>query len=111
MIYLPIDIYDNYCAYWYDNNTIRVFYQKPITERTSYDYIDFFTDNHYYSKTGSQYIYSVSDLDCISKDNFTSDIYYRNDITDILICFVILISIPLILIKLFLNNFRKRAKL
>lgn len=91
-LYVPN--YDNYaCIIVYNSNTIRAYKQYPLANNYA-DYDDFFINSHYISNSGTQHWYQTSTLpECISPENLTDDFYYRNDLADILIIFLIFLIV------------------
>lgn len=87
-VYLP-SYYDHQCAIILDSNTIRVY--DSIDINTNVSYTDYFINSHYLSTTGN--ILLTENVDCLSSDIITNDFYYRNDLSDILICFLIILII------------------
>lgn len=91
-----------------NNGYIRVYDRTP-TSNSSINYIDYFIDKDYITRTGvqnfSNYNYSVN---CQSHDNFTTDFYYRVDFDKIMIIFVLLaIFIVVIPLKVVFRLFRR----
>ena len=106
MIYVPNYELSN-CAYIYNNNTIRVYDSVPIQGRTI-DYTDYYYNSHYMSVHGTTTFNNYSTLPtCIDDDNITTNIYYRNDITDILICFTIIVGFIWLLLSLLIKKLLK----
>lgn len=107
-IYVP-NYTDNNCAIIKDNETIRVYDNRPRNINEDYTYTDYFYNSHYYNINGSEHFDNVETLPtCINSDNITTDFYYRNDIADILLIFLILFIIGILLpIKLFSRFFRR----
>lgn len=109
MIYIPnYDPILNPCAIVLNENTIRVYNELPLSN-TSVLYTDYYFNSSYISKPGIEEITIDTDIiQCITNDNITTDLYYRNDIDGILITFIIytfiMIYIPF---KLFSRFFRK----
>lgn len=91
MIYLPIEDFSSYsCYYVYDKDTIRAYLTSPQLNSTI-SYTDYFINSHYLSKNGSQTFQSFSVLPtCENVSRFTNDVYYRNDMPDILLMFLII---------------------
>lgn len=115
MIYVPDTSYP--CYEVIDRHTIRVYKDTPVYSKTI-EYFDVYLDEHYL--TGSTYSTwywynnesSHSTLPtCILKDNLTSDFWYRNDLADILIIFLILaifiILVPFRIFSRFLGRWLK----
>ena len=109
-VYLPIDNVNDFACYSVlDKDTIRAYSSRPQIN-TSSNYVDFYINSHYLEKEGTQTWGShVAYLpECISSDAITTDFYYRNDMSQILIMFIILcIFIFYIPIKVFLRLFRR----
>lgn len=80
-IYLPIN-YVNNCNVFYDN------YIRSYTNNSRTEWVDIYYKDDYAEKVGySQYSQNVV---CDNLNTYTTDIMYRYDITNILICFLIL---------------------
>lgn len=79
-IYVP-EYNNSSCVYLYDKDTIRVL------DTNTMNYIDYYINSHYLSKNGHL---DVFDETCLSQSNLTSDFYYRNDLFEILGCFIII---------------------
>lgn len=112
MIYVPN--LDNYkCVVVQDKDTIRAYYTKPYNPNYNnsiqVQYTDFYINSNYISKEGSQnFNYNSSIPNCISQDNLTDEVYYRNDFDRILIIFIIFaIFCILIPLKVFMRLFRR----
>ena len=95
-IYLPVEnINDFACYVVYDKDTIRAYYSTPTYNSTS-NYIDFFINSHYLEKEGSQSWGSSQYTklpNCITESAITNDVYYRNDLAEILVIFSLLVLI------------------
>lgn len=105
MIYVPTDLNNNnYCYILIDTNIIREYHSININQDN--DYIDFNSSNHYNSYSSSQYL--TTQPSCISHDNLTNDFYYRNDLSHILVIFLIMsIFIFYIPFKIIMRFYRK----
>lgn len=85
-IYVPYTDYNCYVVY--DKDTIRAFHTAP--QLNSYaDYTDYFINSHYISRDGRTNFYNTLPV-CLDKSNLTTEFYYRNDLSDILIIIFIL---------------------
>lgn len=113
MIYVP-DL-DYQCYVVQDMNTIRAYkvkpYNPPYNQSVQLSYTDFYINSHYISKNGSQnFNYNSTLPTCIESSNITNNFYYRNDISDILITFLIILiigfGIPFKIITRFFKRFR-----
>lgn len=109
-IYLPIDNVNDFACYSiYDKDTVRAYYTKPALDSSS-NYVDFYINSHYLQKTGTQSWgqWNSSLPTCLSSDLITTDYYYRNDFSDILLIFIIFAIIGIYLpFKLISRIFRK----
>jgi len=84
-VYLPSFTSSN-CIVVKDKDTIRLYETLP-TLGDSVNYTDYFINSHYLTKSGVELIDSVAA--CESQDNFTNEIYYRNDFDSICIIFIV----------------------
>lgn len=109
-IFLPVDNVSDFACYSVlDKDTIRAYSSMPQIN-TSSNYVDFYINSHYLEKEGTQTWGSYAQYlpTCISSSAITNDFYYRNDMPDILIMFIILcIFVFLIPLKVFLRLFRR----
>lgn len=103
MIYLPIEITENQCAFVYDKDTIRVYDNKPI-ENESLNYTDYYINSHYLEKTGTETITNIVPT-CLEQENLTTSYYYRNDFSEIIIIFFIIIFIVYFIFSKILKSF------
>lgn len=86
-VYLPTFTSNN-CIVILDKDTIRVYDNLPTAYNVS-NYKDYYINSHYLEKSGSEYIEVVPS--CEIQDNFTTEVYYRNDLMEILVCFFIIV--------------------
>lgn len=108
-IYVP-DLENYKCYIVRDTNTLRAY--KEIPQRnTEIEYRDYYINSHYLYQDGTQLFgnYTSTYLPvCLNSENLTDSVYYRNDISDILIVFIIMcifcFYIPL---KVFMRLFRR----
>lgn len=109
-IYLPIDNVEDFACYSvYDKDTIRAYSTMPQVNSSS-NYVDFYINSHYLEREGTQQWgqYTQYLPSCLAKNSITTNFYYRNDFSSILLIFTIFtifgIMIP---IKIFLRLFRR----
>lgn len=90
-IYLPVeDFSSNSCYVIQDKDTIRAYKQMPVINSTI-DYIDYYINSHYIYKNSSQNFGPYSTIPvCLNTDVLTNNLYYRNDMPDILLMFLII---------------------
>lgn len=109
-IYLPVENVNDFACYSIlDKDTIRAYVNRPQINSSS-NYVDFYINSHYLEKQGTQSwgAYTQYLPTCISSSAITTDFYYRNDMPQILVMFIILsIFIFLIPIKIFGRLFRR----
>lgn len=108
MIYVPRDTTFNKCYVIQSEGVIRGYDTIP-RNNTSYNYRDYYIRSDYIYRDGEGTWSSYTTLpSCISSDNITNDYWYRVDISNVLIMFLIInifgIFIP---IKIFSKLFRK----
>ena len=106
-VYVP-EYSSNNCAYIVSSDVIRVYDTVPRNNSTI-NYKDYYIKSSYIYNTGSTSFGTYSTLPvCISNDRITTDIYYRNDLPEILfIFFIFAIFCYLIPLKLFMRLFRR----
>lgn len=106
MIYVP-DL--NYkCYYVQSEGVIRAYEEIPQNNKTI-NYRDFYINSNYIYKDGYTQFSSYSTLPiCLDSSTLTDNVYYRNDLSDILIIFVIMSIFCLYIpIKIFTRIFRR----
>lgn len=110
MVYVP-DLENYPCVYVRSSDTIRAYKQTPALNSTI-QYRDYYINSNYIYTDGEQAFTQYSTLPiCLASSSLTSEVYYRNDITDILICFFILAFVCFYCpYKLFSRLFRKALK-
>lgn len=107
MIYVP-DIENYECFVVIDSETIRAYETTP-TLNSSVDYRDYYINSNYLYEDGNQEFSRYSTLPvCLDNNVVTSDIWYRNDLDSILICFFILLVLVVYLpLKIVFRIFRR----
>lgn len=108
MIYVPRDTTFNKCYVIQSEGVIRGYDTIP-RNNTSYNYRDYYIRSDYIYRDGEGTWSSYTTLpSCISSSDITNDFWYRIDISNVLIMFLIInifgIFIP---IKIFSKLFRK----
>lgn len=107
-IFLPNTVTSNNCAYVNNNDTIRVFDTRGTN--TYLTFTDYYINNHYITNTGSAYVGQYFNYNCINENNFTTEVYYRNDFPEILfmlICLTLIMCyIPLKIILRFFKRWK-----
>lgn len=107
MIYVPDNT--NYkCFVVQSEQTIRAYKENPRNNATI-EYRDYYFNANYLYRDGSQSFSQYATLPvCLSSSEITTDFYYRNDLSDILVIFLIIaifgIFIPL---KIFSKLFKR----
>lgn len=92
MIYVP-DYTTSNCAYIYSTDIIRKYDSIPRNNSTI-SYTDYYIKSSYISNRGSTTFGQYSTLPtCITSDKITTNIFYRNDIADIMVVFFILLYV------------------
>lgn len=111
MIYLPVEITNSNCAYIRNEEIVRVYEQKPTTTG-NYSYRDYYIHFDYNYTTGvSQFSQYSTYPDCLSTNLFTTNYFYRMDITNIVIIVICMLIVcflfPLKLLSRFLGRWLK----
>lgn len=107
MLYVPNS--DQYkCFVVQNEETIRAYETVP-SNNSSVAYTDYYVNSHYMSKSGIQQFSNYSQIPtCLNSNDITSNIYYRNDLPDILIVFTIFCIFCFVLpLKIFVRLFRR----
>ncbi len=107
MLYVP-DLNNYECFIVYDKDTIRAYKTTP-SYNSDIAYTDIFVNSHYMTKNGIQEFGRYSELPtCLSTTELTDDVFYRNDMPDILLMFLIIcIFVFVIPLKIFVRLFRR----
>lgn len=93
MIYVPQDNTYKYCPYVVNANSIRVYDRQPQNNSTA-NYREYYYNSSYAFTDNQQTWSNYSTLpSCLSSTEITSNVFYRNDIDKILVCFIILLII------------------
>lgn len=88
-VYIPT-YNNNNCAYIYNSDVIRVYESHP-TQNSTINYKDYYIKSQYIYNEGTTYFNQYSTIPtCLNSSRITTDIYYRNDIAQILIIFIIM---------------------
>lgn len=98
LIYVP-DLTTYKCFVVRDSNTLRAYKEFPQNNSTI-EYRDYFINSHYLFQDGSQTFSQYATLPvCLDSSILTNSYGYRTDLSDILICFVIIVGISYFLIN------------
>lgn len=104
MIYVP-SYNTNNCVYVRDSSTIRVYLSVP-TNNSTIGYTDYYINSHYVYTTGSTTFNNYQVLPtCLASSEITTNIFYRNDLSDIMICVFIMLTIGYFIIKKVVRSF------
>lgn len=89
----------------YDSDTLRCYESKP-TINSIINYKEYYVNSHYLYKNGStqfsNYNYNVY---CLDNSVLTNKYMYRNDISDILLTFVLFIGFVIFMVGMPLKSF------
>lgn len=89
-IFLPDTSYA--CYEIRDANTIRAYETQPRVNGSS-DYTDYYINSHYIFKNGTSTWSQYATLPTCSGATFTTNVFYRNDMGDILLMFFIILLV------------------
>lgn len=102
---------NNNCAVIQNNNTLRVYDYRP-TQNSTVNYTDYYYNSHYYYTRGSQNFSQYSVIpQCISNNDITTQVFYRNDFSEILIMFFIITIFTIWLPLRIYSHLFKRLKI
>lgn len=98
MIYVPV-YNNNNCAYVYDANRVRVYSSRPQYNATI-TYRDYYFNSHYVYTDGTTTFSNYSTLPtCLVDSEVSTNIWYRNDLSDILIILFIILFIGYFIVR------------
>lgn len=104
MVYVPV-YNNNNCAYVYDASRIRVYSSRPQSN-TTITYRDYYFNSHYLYYDGSTSFSNYSTIPtCLANDEVSTNIWYRNDLPDIMIVLFIILFIGYFIIKKIVRGF------
>lgn len=112
-IYLPDNVSNNQCAVVVSSGHIRVYSQKPNgTNINNVSYKDYYITENYIQGSGTTNFNNYTSYQCLNYDQFTTDYWYRGDIWQSLICYIIIAIIGFYLpFKLLSRMFGRWLKL
>lgn len=112
-IYLPDEINQSNCPTMVSSGTLRVYSTRPNGSTISnVTYTDFYIRDNYISQHGVTNFSPYTSINCIDTSNFTTEIWYRNDLADILIITSFFIILFMVLpFRLFSRFFGRWLKL
>lgn len=96
-IYLPIEVNSSQCPVVVSDGHIRVYNSVPNGTNQNVTYTDFYVRENYLETTGQTNWTPYTNVSCIDRGQFVTDYWYRPDIWQSLICFVIIGGIGLYL--------------
>lgn len=89
LVYVP-EYNSGNCAYIYNSDIIRVYESQP-RNNTTINYKDYYIKSSYIYNEGSTTFGSYASLPvCINSNRITTEVYYRNDFSSILVIFFLL---------------------
>ena len=111
-IYLPIEVNSNQCPVVVSDGHIRIYDKIPNGTSQNVSYYDFYIRENYLESQGSTTWSPYTSQNCLDTSQFTTDFWYRPDIWQSLICFVIIGGIGIYLpYKIFSRVFGRWLKL
>lgn len=90
-LFLPIEVSNTQCAVVVSDGHIRVYDKIPNgTTQNNVRYWDFYVRENYLQTTSTTNYSSYTSYQCMDNTQFTTDFWYRPDIWQSLLCFVII---------------------
>ena len=89
-IYLPSTNYACYVVR--DSNTIRAYETMP-RQNATVNFTYYYVNSHYIFNNGEQTFNNYTTLPTCNGSTFTTNVFYRNDMSDILIMFFIILLV------------------
>lgn len=103
LTYLPIVLNEQEnCVVFVSHDIVRVYDNIPSIGSSS-SYTDYYITDHYTSISGVDNI--SESIICSSLDNFTNNVFYRFDISDILVSFACIFFVSIFMIYFALKCF------
>ena len=102
LTYLPLELNDDWCIVFHTNNVVRIYPSVPVVD-DPITYTDYYINEHYTSFSGSDML--SESVQCIDHDQFTQNVFYRYDLSDILISFTCIFIVSILLIYFALKCF------
>lgn len=96
-IYLPEQINNNQCVVIQSDGHLRVYNARPSGIQQNVTYKDYYIRENYLSSSSNTTWNQYTNVNCLDNNQFTTDYWYRPDIWQSLICFIILALICLYL--------------
>lgn len=91
-VYVP-EYSSSNCVHVQSSDIIRVYASTPV-QNSTISYKDYYIRSSYLYNTGSTTFSNYSTLPtCVSSSDITTNVFYRNDIADIMITFFILLLV------------------
>lgn len=89
-IYVP-EFNNGNCLVIQSEGVVRVYESRP-TQNSSVNYVDYYVNSHYMSRSGNQQFSQYTSLpSCYDNSLVTTNYYYRFDLAQILIAFFVLV--------------------
>lgn len=104
LTYLPLELNENNCVVFIDNDIVRV-YDSLYDPSNSNSFTDYYITDHYTFITGMDDTYAQRI--CLDHDNFTTNVFYRYDLSDILVSFSCIFFVSIFLIYFAMKCFFK----
>lgn len=90
-IYLPIEVNSNQCPVIVSDGHIRIYDRIPNgTYQNNVHYYDFYVRENYLQSENYTDFSQYTSLNCVDRNQFTTDKWYRPDIWQSLLCFVVI---------------------
>lgn len=96
-IYLPEEITNNKCVTVQSDGHLRVYDSRPNGYQQIVNYRDYYVRENYLMRSDTTTFSSYTSLNCLDNNQFTQDYWYRPDIYQSLICFIIIALVALYL--------------
>lgn len=96
-IYLPENINNNQCVVVQSEGHLRVYDSRPNGTQQNVNYRDYYIRENYLKSTNQTTWNVYTSINCLDSTQFTTDYWYRPDIWQSLICFIIMAYIMIYL--------------
>lgn len=102
LTYLPLELNNEQCVVFFNHDVVRVYDTIPDID-VAVNYTDYYITDHYTFVSGSDLL--DSPVQCVAHEEITTNVFYRYDISDIIVSFTCIFFVSIVLIYFALKCF------